>query len=305
MSLSIRPAGEAALRRPALTFLYHRLPRGERERQLAQTLTAVDRGEISLENLLVATEFERIVGVVLAVRRPGGAAFLWPPVVIDGPTGFSAAQSLLEEIAQRADRQEVVFTQCLLDPSDDHGRAVLTRGGIPRITELILLSRSLPGKQAGHSDLGLTFDCYSGAAHADFARVVEETYQGSLDCPALARIRSGEQLLESHRATETFHPTLCRLYRLAGREIGIVLLAEHRDRNVWEVAYLGVVPAARGRGFGRALLSSTIDQVRESGRDAIEIAVDCENTPAIRLYDALGFEEQRRFAVHLRFRPSS
>jgi mycothiol synthase len=302
MSLSIRPVGDGALRRPALTFLYHRLPRGERERQLAQTLTAVDRGELSLDNLLVAMEQDRIVGAVFAVRRPGGAAFLWPPIVIDSPAGLSAAQALLEEVGLRVDRQQVVFTQCLLDPTDDHGHAVLTRGGIPRITELILLSRLLPGPPAGQPDLGLTFDCYSDAARADFARIVEETYQGSLDCPALSRIRSGEQLLEAHRATGTFHPTLCRIYRLAGRDIGIVLLAEHTDRNVWEVAYLGVVPEARGQGFGRVLLASAIDQLRESGREAIEIAVDCENVPALRLYETLDFEEMRRFAVHLRFR---
>ena len=151
----------------------------------------------------------------------------------------------------------------------------------------------------------MTAECYSEASHADFVRIVEGTYAGTLDCPALAELRSGEQLLEAHRATGQFHPETCCIYRTSGRDVGILLLAEHPDRDVWEVAYMGVVPESRGRGFGRAILTSAIDLVKRSGRATIEIAVDVANIPALRLYEALGFCEMRRFAVHLRFRKST
>lgn len=305
MPVSIIPAGERPLRDPALTFLYHRLPRGERERQLAQTLAAVARDELSLENLLVAVDGDRIVGTVLAVRRPGGAAFLWPPVVQQGEASQGVARALLEAIGRRVDQQQVVFTQCLLDPADDWGIGALADGGVPRITDLILLSRSLPGALPDSAESGLAAECYSESSHDDFARIVEQTYEGTLDCPALARLRSGAQLLEAHRATGQFNPEVCRVYRSSGRDVGILLLAEHPDRDVWEVAYMGVVPEARGRGFGRAILASGIDLVRNTGRASLEIAVDVANFPALRLYEALGFAEMRRFAVHLRFRPST
>jgi ribosomal protein S18 acetylase RimI-like enzyme len=151
----------------------------------------------------------------------------------------------------------------------------------------------------------LEYETYSERTHPTFARIVESTYEGTLDCPALARIRSGELMLEAHRSTGRFCPEACRLYRRAGNDVGILLLAEHPDRNVWEVAYLGVVPAARGQGFGRAILASGIQLVQPSGRPRMEIAVDLSNDPALRIYHGLGFTDERRYAVHLRFRPQS
>lgn len=302
MPVSIIPAGDEALRGPALTYLYHLLPRAERERQLAQTLAAVARQELSLENLLVAVDNDQIIGAVLAVRRPGGAAFLWPPIVHPGESAASVARALLEEAGRRADEQEIAFTQSLIDPADDRSQALLADGGIPRVTDLILLSRPLPGLPLSTVESGLTAQSYSVESHSDFARIVESTYTGTLDCPDLSRVRSGEQLLEAHRATGQFDPQACRIYRASGRDVGIALLAEHPDRDVWEVAYMGVVPEARGHGYGQAILQNAIGLVRDSGRARLEIAVDVANTPALRLYEALGFSEIRRFAVHLRFR---
>ncbi len=305
MPVSIVPACDAPLRGPALTFLYHRLPRGERERQMAQTLVAVSRQELSLENLLVAIDGDRVVGAVLAVRRPGGAAFLWPPIVQQDESAQPVARALLEAVGRRVDEQEIVFTQCLLDPADEWGQSVLAQGGVPRITDLILLSRPLPGNELVAGAAELIPECYSEESHAEFARIVEHTYTGTLDCPALAQMRSGEQLLEAHRATGQFNPQFCRIYRTSGRDVGILLLAEHPDRDVWEVAYMGVVPEARGRGFGRAILAGGIDLVRSSGRATMEIAVDVANAPALRLYESLSFSEIRRYAVHLRFRQTA
>ena len=301
MSVSIIPAGDSPLRDAALVYLYHRLPRAERETQLAQTRAAVARQELSLENFLVAVDGDRIVGAVLAVRRPGGAAFLWPPIVQQGSPANEIARALLESVGRRVDQQQVLFTQCLLDPADGWGKTALEQGGVPYVTDLILLSRPLPGDRPESAAVDLTTEHYTADSHNAFARIVENTYAGTLDCPALARIRSGEQLLESHRATGQFNPQACRIYHAAGRDVGILLLAEHPDRDVWEVAYMGVVPEARGRGFGRAILNSGIVLAQATGRATMEIAVDVANSPALRLYKALGFSEARRFAVHLRF----
>ncbi|MBI3865970.1 MAG: GNAT family N-acetyltransferase [Planctomycetia bacterium] len=305
MPVSILTAAEAPLREAALALLYHRLPHGERERQLEQTLAAVGRQELSLEHLLVAVDDGRIVGTALAVRRPGDAAFLWPPVTQAGAPAESIASALLETVGRRVDQQGVTFTQCLIDPADDCGKSALTRGGVPHVTDLILLTRPLPGARPESVEQGLTAASYTPETHNRFADIVERTYEGTLDCPALARIRSGAQMLESHRATGQFKPEACLIFQLHDRDIGILLLAEHPDRDLWEVAYMGVVPEARRRGFGRAILSRGIDLARTSGRTAMEIAVDVANAPALRLYASLGFSEVRRFAVHLRFRRPS
>lgn len=291
------PLQEAGLR-----FLYSRLPADERDAQLESTLVAIERQELSLENLCLAVDGEQILGAVLAVRRPGGAAFLWPPIIRDGATALTVSQQLLEAVGRRVDAQKVVFTQCLLDPADSPGRAALEQGGVPRITELILLSRSLSGIEVEPARGDLSVESYTAALQTRFAQIVERTYADTLDCPVLAQNRTGEESLESHRATGRFDPQSWRIYRSLGSDVGVLLLAEHPERDTWEVAYLGVVCEARGRGIGRAILQDGLRLAGRSGSSAIEIAVDAENVPALRLYRSLGFTELRRFAVHLRLR---
>jgi len=302
MPLSIIVPSSSPVQEAALRFLYGGLPREQREAQVAETLAAAGRNELSLQNLLMALEGERIVGAVLAMVRPGGAGFLWPPVVRAGSGAGEISLALLESVARRVDGQGVVFTQCLLDPDDAGGRATLDRGGFPHATDLIVLSKSLQESLPESAARGLSAVCYTEALHGQFAKVAECTYAQTLDCPALARLRGGEESLESHRATGQFDPNAWRLYRLGDQEIGILLLAEHPDRDTWEVTYLGVVPEARGRGYGRAILDEGLALAKRSGRSAIEIGVDVANVPARRLYLGRGFEEVRRFGVHLRLR---
>jgi GNAT superfamily N-acetyltransferase len=283
-----------------LRCLFSRLPADEREAQLVSTLAAVERKEFSLENLCVALDGELVLGAVLAVRRPGGVAFLWPPVVCEGAAADDVARELLETVGRRVDGQQVVFTQCLLDPADIESGAALERGGVPRVTDLILLSRSLTGMTAQSASTELSSECYTAALISRFASIVERTYDGTLDCPSLAHCRSGEESLDSHRATGRFAPEAWRIYRLQGCDVGVLLLAEHPERDTWEVAYLGVIREVRGRGIGRAILQDGLLCAARTGRSAVEIAVDAGNVPALRLYRSLGFFEVRRFAVHLR-----
>jgi GNAT superfamily N-acetyltransferase len=302
MPLAIVVPETQPLQEAGLRFLYSRLPSGEREAQMVSTLAAVERQELSLENLCLAVEAEQILGAVLAVRRPGGAAFLWPPVVRDTAAVGTVSRELLEAIGRRMDNQHIVFTQCLLDPADAQGSAVLDQGGVPRVTDLILLSRSLRNTTGESSVAELSAECYTTDLKSRFAHIVERTYAGTLDCPVLAQNRTGEESLDSHRATGRFNPEAWRIYRWQGCDVGVLLLAEHPERDTWEVAYLGVVREQRGRGIGRSILQDGLRLAGRSGSGHIEIAVDAGNTPALRLYRSLGFSELRRFAVHLRLR---
>lgn len=312
MPLAIVVPQTTPLQEAGLRILYSRLSSDEREAQLVSTLAAVERQELSLENLCLAHDGEEIVGAVLAVPRPGGAAFLWPPVVREGAQAETVSRELLETIGRRMDDQQIVFTQCLLDPADENSSVTLDRGGVPRVTDLILLSRSLRGiaAQLPASDPApaldqppapaLSAESYTAALKSRFTRIVERTYAGTLDCPVLAENRTGEESLDSHRATGRFDPEAWRVYHSQGDDVGVLLLAEHPERDTWEVAYLGVVREERGRGIGRKILEDGLRLAGRSGSSAIEIAVDAGNTPALRLYRALGFAEVRRFAVHLR-----
>jgi mycothiol synthase len=55
------------------------------------------------------------------------------------------------------------------------------------------------------------------------------------------------------------------------------------------VRMIGVDPAYRGRGLGRAVLVAALDYVTRRGIRDVELLVDSSNTPAQRLYESLGF----------------
>jgi ribosomal protein S18 acetylase RimI-like enzyme len=53
---------------------------------------------------------------------------------------------------------------------------------------------------------------------------------------------------------------------------------------------LYLVPGARGRGLGTAVMARLEDEARAMGLAALFLVVDPENLPARRLYDRRGFE---------------
>jgi ribosomal-protein-alanine N-acetyltransferase len=55
-----------------------------------------------------------------------------------------------------------------------------------------------------------------------------------------------------------------------------------------EILTLGVVPAYRRGGLGRALLGRAVDDLRASGAAQLFLEVDEANVPALALYRALG-----------------
>ncbi len=61
-------------------------------------------------------------------------------------------------------------------------------------------------------------------------------------------------------------------------------------------------PAARGQGHARALVLSALKWARARGASVAWLQVEADNTPAIRLYESLGFAEAYRY--HYRSPPT-
>jgi ribosomal protein S18 acetylase RimI-like enzyme len=55
------------------------------------------------------------------------------------------------------------------------------------------------------------------------------------------------------------------------------------------LVYLGVIPAARGHGYGLALTRHALWLARQFRRQRVVLAVDAANAPAISVYEAAGF----------------
>lgn len=78
-----------------------------------------------------------------------------------------------------------------------------------------------------------------------------------------------------------------------GRLVGNVTVSPAGGRG-WIIANVAVYPDYRRHGIARRLMLAALDQVARHNGYAL-LQVEADNTPARRLYDSLGFQEQRTF----------
>lgn len=112
---------------------------------------------------------------------------------------------------------------------------------------------------------------------------------------ALRQIVSGEPLAR------------CWLIRRSGAAIGYLVLTlgysvEHGGRDGF-IDDLYVIPSARGRGVGAAMLNFALEQARGLGILTLHLEVETANERANTLYRSLGFAENGRRLMSLRLRP--
>jgi ribosomal protein S18 acetylase RimI-like enzyme len=95
-----------------------------------------------------------------------------------------------------------------------------------------------------------------------------------------------------------FDPVLVRDHvALVAEEDGEVVGTLYANLATAHFGYVfGVytVPAARGRGVGRALMQAIAAHLREQGREYVVLSVDTPNEGAREFYARLGFEDASR-----------
>ena len=288
----------------ALEVLYRRISTTTRPGLIANALAEAEAGRIDLSGLWVSCRRGRITGALLTQPLAGRAAAVWAPEVEPSWGRSALATSLIRTALNDLRSRGFRIAQALVDGSGSaSATADLTRGGMPAITALTYMRREtgrpldFPG---GRVPPALDWRGYTPESEAEFRRVLQETYAGSLDMPELDGIRSLDDVIASHQAAGRFDPSRWRVGNLPDdpRTAGVLLLSEIPDRPSWEVAYLGLTPLARGRGIGRASLAYAIDLARPHV-SRLELAVDDRNQPARALYDRAGFTPFDRRIVHL------
>ena len=144
---------------------------------------------------------------------------------------------------------------------------------------------------------------YEPGVHDDrFARLLEQTYVGTRDCPEVGGRRSGADALVSHRMSGDFDPVaLDALPNRPAKTRAFFLLNAHPEHSAWEVVYVGVSHNCRGLGLGRRMMTDALTAARGAGQSALLLAVDSRNDYASKVYDELGFVETDRKGVHVYF----
>lgn len=247
-----------------------------------------------------ATPSDRPVAALLALLLPGATAMLLTPN--PGQLGIDEAAQIELTRAALADlrRQPLHYAQALVEPPASGKARALEAAGFTRLTDLLYFGRRsvYPWVDPASRD-GLSWMSYTPERHAEFTRTVLATYSGSLDCPELLALRPIEDVLASHRAAGAFDPRRWELAVLDGRAVGCLLLARIAHARLVEIAYVGVVPVARGAGVGSLLMRRAIEHCRAAGEARLVVVVDERNLPARKLYERFAFERSATRTAYL------
>ena len=241
----------------------------------ARCVEMLASGEFDADGLFVART-DRVCGAVLVQPLGGGLGLAWPP----GATSHVVEDALLAAALGWLRGRGVTACQAFADADELPAFAPLRRHGFKHVTQLVQMRRDADPLPPSESRLAFSQE-------ADFARVFFATHAGSLDCPELNAARTGVP-----------HFTRAFVARYRGEAVGVVAL--DAGPAGWELAYLGLIPSARGRGFGGELVRHAVGEC-----DApLSLSVDARNEPALRLYRRHGFGEVGRREAFLAVWPA-
>ena len=304
----------------ALALVFDQLAPQVRADHVAGLLASARLGKLSLDGLLEARRNGQTLAAMWTQVQPGRAAGVWPPRMAssagNAPHGAAdphtpaadtaaalsaAADSLLASAVDRLSQLGVRIAQALLPCDAEEDAVRLQRSGFVHLADLVYMVSVVDKFPQDPSDSDVEFEPLSADNHARLAQVVERTYEATLDCPKLNGVREMADVLEGHRAVGSFSASRWLIVRHRERDVGCLLLAQHAAESQLEIVYTGLVREARGHGWGLEITRHAQRLTRSAGCSRLVLAVDADNSPAIRMYTAAGFAawEQRRALLRI------
>jgi ribosomal protein S18 acetylase RimI-like enzyme len=273
----------------AFALIFQHLGDADRRERVGRAQALVEQGELDPRGVLVARGPEELLAALVCATVPGAGALIWPPA-----SKASSRPEVEDALVQRACTwlrgQGARLAQCLLPPVEAHLADPLLRNGFTQVTHLAYLEHDLAASTFLHpSSERLRVEPYDPDRPDEFHRTLQASYEQTLDCPEVNGVRAIDEVIAGHRAQGRFDPSWWWLAHHDGTPVGILLLIEQADPGEWEVAYMGIVPAARRRGFGQELLLKGMRELRLAGARRVLLSVDERNRPAWDLYRAVGF----------------
>jgi len=283
----------------ALSLVFSRLDPEARERRVNTLLDDIRAGRISGDGVLAAWRGDQLVGAMFAQTQVGRTAVTWPPSVVPGEPS-QTLDSLMEATLRRLADEDVRVVHALLDSATPDDNALLRRGGFERLADLIYLVSETRHFPTARPEGPLEFESYTPDNHDRLADIVDATYEHTLDCPALNGVRDIEDILSGYRETGDFRPEHWMIVCHEDRDVGCLLLADHREHQNCELVYMGILPDTRGNGWGVVIARYAQWIARQLDRPRLVLAVDEANLPARNLYASMGFHGWDRRTVYLR-----
>jgi putative acetyltransferase len=247
-----------------------------------QAFRLVARGELNPNDLFVATSGGIVRGAVYAAALPGSIGVIWPARTRDSNT---ALEDVLTAVALRH-VSDVKVVQAFLDSAEADRANSLVRAGFQKVTRVLEMRRASELRPPDKSRLSLI--PYRDADAPTFQDILVRSHEDSLDCSELNGVRTPDEILAGYcdcapDQDEWF------LARQDGIDVGVLI------RSKSNLTFVGVVPGYRRKGIGRKLIEHAIAISPE-----LSLIVDERNTPAIRLYSSLDFEQTGARDVYLK-----
>ncbi|MEX0876734.1 MAG: GNAT family N-acetyltransferase, partial [Phycisphaerales bacterium] len=220
-----------------------------------------------------------------------------PTQVAEISASIAAALDGLRDLAP----ERVTLAQALMEPRHAWARKACSEAGMIFVGQLDYMRKPItmkdltPGQEPDWPK-GVTVRPITtldpDAPDTDFNSLIDAlngSYEQTLDCPELCGLRSMPDVVESHKSTGDYNPNRWLLIFKDNRPAGCCLLSHCPLSRGAELVYLGLAPTVRGLGLGRRVLEYAIRRMGPVDIREVTCAVDNRNTPAIGIYESLGF----------------
>ncbi|GIW97606.1 MAG: hypothetical protein KatS3mg111_0939 [Pirellulaceae bacterium] len=144
-----------------------------------------------------------------------------------------------------------------------------------------------------------TFFSAAEIARGQLVELLNQTFVGTLDCPALNELRTPEEFMDSFLHDRDLTDDLQWYVATVGEELAGCLFLTPLAEELMEITYLGLRPQFRQRGYGRYLVEHARNLATSRGAKMLLTAVDANNLPAVRIYRRGGFQVLQRMSVYL------
>ncbi|HEY4233942.1 MAG TPA: GNAT family N-acetyltransferase [Lacipirellulaceae bacterium] len=294
----------AALVQDALELVLRELPPEHRDSIAAQVAADSYAQTAVSSTLFVAQLGDRLCGAAWGQLQPGKTAIFWVPQLTQG-VDAKIAERLTQAVARALDYANVEMAQTLLPDRSSTIASAIESGGFSYLAELMYLAGESSPILDDRSDReSLEFIAYDDSQRGRLIDLVERTYLESHDCAAMNGKRQMDDVLDGYQATGDYRPGNWLIVRGDGLDVGVLLMSEEPAAGHFELIYMGVVPEARGKGWGVQIARHALRLAHGAGAERVVLAVDAANGPALAMYGAAGFTMWDRRSVFVRFRGS-
>jgi ribosomal protein S18 acetylase RimI-like enzyme len=287
------------------------VPESEREMAARRLLVAGPRHGVDFHNAWAVFGLGGTVRqVCLAVPGSGrtGMVFMAEPPAGGDPGGaatgllerracLDAAATDLRELKDASGKRRIMVLQALPEPREGWSTQACRDAGFIDVGTLTYMRTSTgPAKKyAGVSPTwpaGISVVSVGALPEptrdAILIQALESTYEQTLDCPELCGLRESHDILDSHRSTGIYDPTMWWVIFEDHAPRGTMLLSKIPEQGAVELVYLGLAPSIRGKGIARQLMEMAMKTASSSRGGELTCAVDQRNVPAVHLYESCG-----------------